>query len=151
MEEPALKATRVKLSSLVWKIRHFQGQFQCQRHRLQSPFTSSPLFFIATGLPKKIQTNTAQRNKVLQLLIQLLQHNQEHNLQSGSLLARRKCKKTPKNYTTLPKNLKLQTTPPPCYVIRLPQMHTSYQPCVWPAAPHPARPNPPPFKGGTEL
>ena len=40
---------------------------------LASPIAiSSPLFFIATGLPKKIQTNTAQQNKVLQLLIQLL-------------------------------------------------------------------------------
>ena len=47
-----LKATKVKLSSLVWKIRHFKGQFLVLASPIAKPFPQFTPFFIATGLPK---------------------------------------------------------------------------------------------------
>ena len=63
IETSVLKVTKVKLSSLVWKIRHFVGPILVLASPIAKPF---PQFFIATGLPNTIQTNTAQQNQVLQ-------------------------------------------------------------------------------------
>ena len=73
------------------------------------PFPQFTPFFIATGLPKAIQTNTAQQNHVLQPPIQLLA-DLEYYQQSESLLACKQHKKTAKQCENA-SNFK--TTPPP--------------------------------------
>ena len=107
IESSVLKVTKVKFSSLIWKIRHFKGQFLVSVSPIAKPFPQFTPFFIEAGLPKTISDNTAQQNQLLQPPVQLLA-DQEHYQQSGSLLAckqhkqtAKKCKNT-SNFTTSP-------------------------------------------------
>ena len=50
----ALKVTKVRLSSLVWKIGHFKGQFLVFASPITKPFPQFTPFFTATGIPKTI-------------------------------------------------------------------------------------------------
>ena len=65
-ETSVLKVTKAKLSSFVWKIRQFNEQVLELVSPIAKPFPQFTLFFIATGLPKTIQTNIAQQYHVLQ-------------------------------------------------------------------------------------
>ena len=65
-ETSVLKVTKAKLSSFVWKIRQFNEQVLELASPIAKPFPQFTLFFIATGLPKTIQTNIAQQYHVLQ-------------------------------------------------------------------------------------
>ena len=46
--------TKVKLSSLVWKIRHFKGQFLVLASPIAKSFPQFTPFIVGTGLPKTI-------------------------------------------------------------------------------------------------
>ena len=48
-----LKVTKVKFS-LIWKIRHFKGQFLASVSPIAKPFPQFTPFFIEAGLPKTI-------------------------------------------------------------------------------------------------
>ena len=61
-----LEGNKSEAFLLVWKIRQFNGQFLELASPIAKPFPQFTLFFIATGLPKTIQTNIAQQNHVLQ-------------------------------------------------------------------------------------
>ena len=126
MEESALKAARVKLSLLVWKLKHFQGQFQCQRHRLESHFPSFTPFFHCNWSAKKdpnqhctmkqgpATTNStalAQLGTSAEWVIACLQTVQ-------------------KTAQDCQKPSKFRTTPLTQNLIYLPQMHTRGQPHV---------------------
>ena len=54
IELSALKVIKVRLSSLVWKIGHFKGQFLVFASPITKPFPQFTPFFIATGIPKTI-------------------------------------------------------------------------------------------------
>ena len=51
IESSVLKVTKVKLSSLMWKIRHFQGQFLVSVSPNAKAFPQFTQFFIEADLP----------------------------------------------------------------------------------------------------
>ena len=54
IESSVLKVTKEKFSSLIWKIRHFNGQFLVSVSPIAKPFPQSTSFFIEADLPKII-------------------------------------------------------------------------------------------------
>ena len=65
-----LKVTKEKFSSLIWKIRHFKGQFLVSVSPIEKPFPQFTPFFIETGLAKTIyaaQTNCIRVQKHIKL------------------------------------------------------------------------------------
>ena len=92
---------------------------------IAKPFSQLTPVFIATGLPKKIQTNTVQQNKVLQLQIQLLVTWNIIYRVAGTLCLHANSAKKNKLQSSAKPTQTLKPFHHPCYSTRLPQMHTS--------------------------
>ena len=63
IETSVLKVTKVKLSSLVWRKRHFKGQFLVLTSPIAKPSPQFTPFFIATGLPKQSKPTLLNKTK----------------------------------------------------------------------------------------
>ena len=138
MEVSVVKATSAKLSTLIWKIRQFKGQFQRLRHRLQSHFPNKR--HLSMKLVSRKGPKTTLRNKQGPTTTNPAVPDLEHYPQSGSLLP---CKKRKKTAKLRENTSNFKTTSLPCNLTSLPQMHPRQQPCVGATTPHPARHNTP--------
>ena len=143
IESSILKVTKVKLSSLVWKIRHFKGQFLMLASPIAKLFPQFTPFFIATGLPKKSKPTLLNKTK---------SYNYQFNcLRTWTALSTEwiiACMQTAQSkLTTVRKHIKLYNNPTPWNLTRLPQTHTRWFPCVCATTWHPARHKPPSIWG----
>ena len=99
MDESVLKATNVKLSSLVWKIRQFnlRDNFSVSVTDCKAIFPTNPIFHCNWSARKDPSYHCATKQGPR--TTNLTAADLEHYLQSGSLLAQ-------KNRTTVRKHLK---------------------------------------------
>ena len=62
IESSVLKVTKVKFSSLIWKIRHFKKQFLVSVSPIAKPIPQFTPFLIEAGLPLKQSKPTLLNN-----------------------------------------------------------------------------------------